>query len=122
MRDLVEGLDHLHKSLICHRDIKPQNILLDENNVAKFADFGSSDFIKAANDDYFTDSTGTYQFFAPEMLEREPRYSGRAADIWALGIVLYALTYNCVPFDDANETELFRKIKEESLGLAAHPR
>ena len=60
MRDLVEGLDHLHKSEICHRDIKPMNILLDQNNVCKIADFGSSDFFKVPGDDTFKDSVGTY--------------------------------------------------------------
>lgn len=70
MRDLVEGLDHLHKSEICHRDIKPMNILVDQNNVCKFADFGSSDFFKAPGDDMFKDSVGTYQFFSPEMCDR----------------------------------------------------
>ena len=53
MRDLTEGLDHLHKSKICHRDIKPMNILVDQNNVCKFADFGASDFFKNNSSDIF---------------------------------------------------------------------
>ena len=40
-------------------------------------------------------------------------YSGCAADIWALGVTLYALTYNTLPFDNENETELFRMIRED---------
>ena len=42
-------------------------------------------------------------------------YSGNAADIWALGVTLYALTYNTLPFDNENETELFRIIRQDEL-------
>ena len=114
MRDLIEGLDHLHKSEICHRDIKPMNILVDQNNVVMFSDFGSSDFFKSSDNDFFTDEAGTYEFMAPEMCDSEiTRYSGTKADIWALGIVLYAMTFNVLPFDTKegeNETHLFNKI------------
>ena len=116
MRDLTEGLDHLHKSKICHRDIKPMNILVDQNNVCKFADFGASDFFKNNNSDIFQDSVGTYQFFSPEMCNPEVTdYSGRAADIWALGITLFAMTFNVLPFDKENETDLFQHILNDEL-------
>ena len=116
MRDLVEGLDHLHQSQICHRDIKPMNILLDQNNVCKLADFGASDFFRNPGSDTFSDSVGTYQFFSPEMCDETiDLYSGCAADVWALGVTLYALTYNTLPFDNENETELFRIIRQEEL-------
>ena len=42
MRDLIIGLDFIHQHSVIHRDIKPQNIMLDENGKAKFADFGAS--------------------------------------------------------------------------------
>ena len=95
MRDLTEGLHHLHTSEICHRDIKPANILLDQDNVAKFADFGSSDFFKTPGIDTFTNSVGTYHFFSPLMCSPDvPAFSGKAADVWALGVTLYTLTFN----------------------------
>ena len=116
MRDLTEGLSDLHDSEICHRDIKPMNILLDQDNVAKFADFGSSDFFKKPGDDTFNDSVGTYHFFSPLMCTPEvPAFSGKAADVWALGISLYAMTFLKLPFDSDNENELFRYIREDEL-------
>mmetsp|Transcript_25254 Transcript_25254/g.31619 ORF Transcript_25254/g.31619 Transcript_25254/m.31619 type:complete len:82 (+) Transcript_25254:63-308(+) len=79
-----------------------------------FADFGSSDYFKSCDNDFFSDEAGTYEFFAPEMCDSSvTRYSGTKADIWALGIVLFAMTYNVLPFDTAegeNETDLFNKI------------
>ena len=70
------------------------NILLDQNNVCKLADFGESCFFKQADDDTFKDSVGTYQFFSPEMCDpMVAQYSGRGADIWALGATLYAMTF-----------------------------
>jgi serine/threonine protein kinase len=52
---------------IVHRDIKPQNILVNKNNVAKFIDFGRSVQLKSSNDK-LKGSEGTYHFMAPEML------------------------------------------------------
>ena len=44
-----------------------------------------------------------------------PAFSGKAADVWALGITLYAMTFNKLPFDGENENELFRAIREDEL-------
>ena len=62
-----------------------------------------------AADDTFSDSVGTFQFFVPEMCTREiSEYSGRGADIWATGIVLFALAFNKLPFESEDTSELFR--------------
>lgn len=58
MRDLVIGLEYLHSNGVLHRDIKPQNIMLDENGKAKYADFGAS-MIMESDDDTCTDQCGT---------------------------------------------------------------
>ena len=62
--------------------------------MCKIADFGSSDFFKVPGDDTFKDSVGTYQFFSPEMCDSMvDQFSGCAADIWALGATLFAMTF-----------------------------
>ena len=79
--------------------------------MCKIADFGESCFFKAPGDDNFKDSVGTYQFFSPEMCDTMvTNYSGRAADIWALGATLYAMTYGKLPYDSEDNNALFQMI------------
>jgi len=63
----------VHKRNIIHRDIKPQNIMLDENGIAKIGDFGSALKLKDENDSV-QNTIGTYQFFSPECCERNYNY------------------------------------------------
>jgi [calcium/calmodulin-dependent protein kinase] kinase len=68
MRDLVIGLQYCHLNNVCHRDIKPQNILVDCNGSCKLADFGSASFLTAESDQ-LKDQVGTMAFFSPEMCD-----------------------------------------------------
>lgn len=106
-RDLVQGLQYLHEQNIVHRDIKPMNILLHQSGVANYADFGSAEFITTDNDT-LCGTEGTYHFFSPELCDPNVNeYSAKAADIWALGVTLYCMVYNKLPFDADNELEIF---------------
>jgi [calcium/calmodulin-dependent protein kinase] kinase len=100
-----------------HRDIKPQNILFDDKGKAKLADFGVASFVTNDNDTLFK-MEGTYNFMAPELVSKNglgSGYSGRAADIWALGITFYSFVYYETPFkgDPANAMELFDQIEKK---------
>lgn len=109
MQDCLKGLQYLHESAsIVHRDIKPQNILLCESTgegiSAKLCDFGVSE--KFESSDIMTKTAGTYHFFPPECCDPEiEEYSGKQADIWALGITLYCLIFNQLPFWDFDNQE-----------------
>lgn len=102
-RDCILGLDYLHENKIVHRDIKPQNIMLDEFGKAKYADFGASKII--VENDMFEDHVGTYTFLAPECFSTEA-YSATKADIWALGITIFALTYSTLPYFGNTDPEI----------------
>ena len=84
--------------------------MLDENGKAKYADFGAS-LLFENDDDMVGGTAGTITFLAPECVNPSVKqYSGRAADIWALGITLFAFTFNQIPFFDDNEMEIFNLI------------
>lgn len=79
--------------------------MLDENGKAKFADFGSAVILK--ENDLFSDVVGTQYFQAPECCDPEiKQYSGKAADIWALGVTLYSLLFNKLPFWGESDIEI----------------
>ncbi|CDW72187.1 protein kinase domain containing protein [Stylonychia lemnae] len=96
---IASGLDYLHYEGIIHCDLKPLNILLDENNIAKIADFGVSQ--KPKDGDLMSNSKGTFEFLSPELVQMTPKsdkISGKAIDLWAFGLIIYCMTFNDLPF------------------------
>ena len=106
-KQLINTLQYIHSNNIVHRDIKPDNILLDLDNTIKLCDFGVSKIIPPGQ--LINDSCGTPAFIAPEILLDVP-YNPYATDIWSSGVVLYAMVTGFFPFRGINETQLHENI------------
>lgn len=98
-KQVVLAIYHLHKHGIVHRDIKDENIIVNEFGVIKLIDFGSAGYVKLGPFDVFV---GTIDYASPEVLRGE-KYEGKPQDIWALGILLYTMIYKENPFYNVDE-------------------
>nr|XP_042901632.1 serine/threonine-protein kinase Nek8 isoform X2 [Parasteatoda tepidariorum] len=109
---MVYTLQHVHGKLILHRDLKSQNILLNEKqNVIKIGDFGISKVLTSKSKAYTV--VGTPCYISPELCEGKPY--NQKSDIWALGCVLYELMTLKRPFDAATLPALIMKIMKGSF-------
>mmetsp|Transcript_100491 Transcript_100491/g.199573 ORF Transcript_100491/g.199573 Transcript_100491/m.199573 type:complete len:688 (-) Transcript_100491:346-2409(-) len=101
---VTRGLQYLHGRKIVHRDMKPENLLVDHEDVLKIADFGWC----ADSSVRRTTFCGTPDYLAPEMLEG-PGHDHRL-DIWSLGVLLYEMVVGRPPFQSTNHALLISKI------------
>ncbi|KAK0543691.1 hypothetical protein OC846_006326 [Tilletia horrida] len=104
---LCLAVAYIHDRGIVHRDLKLENVLLDEMCNVKLGDFGfTREYERRKLMDTFCGTTG---YAAPEMLAGK-KYTGQEVDIWSLGIILYALVTGSLPFDDDDEDVMRLKI------------
>lgn len=94
---------------VAHLDIKPENILIDGNGIARFGDFGVSKFVKKKKD-WISDLKGTPMYQPPETWLSQ-KFRAFQVDIWSLGITLFYFQSGKLPFD-ANDTNELRKLAE----------
>jgi MAP/microtubule affinity-regulating kinase len=118
-RQIVEGLKFCHQRCITHRDIKLENVLLDEKGVVKLIDFGFSTCIP--NDRKIKIFCGTPSYMAPEIV-RKTEYCGPPADIWALGVLLFTCLTGQFPYRGATDEELYDKICRSAYNPPASQR
>lgn len=104
IKDVSAGLAYLHKMDIVHRDIKPDNILRNDQGVYVISDFGLSQKMRstlrkasARNNNNNNSISGTVGYMAPEMFSAKPN-AVKATDIWALGATIYEVITGEMPF------------------------
>ena len=95
--DILAGLAAIHEAGIIHRDIKPQNVLIGRDGVARVADFGIARLGEDAGLTTAGTVMGTAAYMAPEQAEAQPLV--HATDLYAVGIVLYEMLTGRLPFD-----------------------
>ncbi|KAG0362263.1 hypothetical protein BG005_006249 [Podila minutissima] len=98
-KQIVECVSYLNAKGICHRDIKDENIVIDNDFVVKLIDFGSAVIIPRPQGKLFDRFYGTINYASPEILKGE-KYRAESAEVWSLGILLYTILYGEVPFND----------------------
>ena len=108
--DICRGLIAAHEQNIIHRDIKPQNILLTTDQIAKISDFGVARILEASTD-YAGTITGTRRYMAPEQYEGNYDYR---VDLYSTGLILYEMFMGKFPFRGKTQDEIqVRKQSEE---------
>ncbi|PON74568.1 Calcium/calmodulin-dependent/calcium-dependent protein kinase [Parasponia andersonii] len=109
-QQLISAVDFCHSRGVSHRDLKPDNLLLDENGDLKISDFGLSALPEQLrNDGLLHTQCGTPAYVAPEVL-RKKGYDGPKADIWSCGVILFVLLAGFLPFQDENIMKMYRKV------------
>jgi len=106
-KQICRGLKYAHSRNIIHRDIKPQNILIDKNNVCRLTDFGIAKIFAETNITMTGMAVGTPEYMSPEQAEGDEL--DEQTDIYSLGIVIYEMLTKKPPFTGSNPVAIAYK-------------
>ncbi|KNC74957.1 CAMK/CAMKL protein kinase, partial [Sphaeroforma arctica JP610] len=106
MRQIMSAIAYCHKGHVVHRDIKPDNVMLDEDMNVKLADWGFSNI----STDLLSTHCGTPYYASPELF-RPHAYLGPPSDVWACGVLLYYMYVGKLPFRQDPIKEYIKKAK-----------
>jgi serine/threonine protein kinase/tetratricopeptide (TPR) repeat protein len=114
VRVLAQAIHAAHQAGIVHRDLKPSNVLFSADGVPKITDFGLAKRLEAENVQTLTGQVmGTPSYMAPEQARGQTKAVGPAADIYALGAILYEMLTGRPPFKGESPTETIRQVIDD---------
>ena len=114
---IINGVEYIFSQGIAHRDLKPENLLLNKNNIIKIIDFGLSNFFDGEHN--LITPCGSPCYASPEMVSGN-KYNGFNIDIWATGIILFAMVCGYLPFEHSDKDKLFEQILKAKLDFPDH--
>ena len=100
-KQIISSVAYMHRNNLVHRDIKDENIVINESFHIKLIDFGSTAYMVKGKK--FATFCGTLDYCSPDVLLGN-KYFGPELDVWTCGIALYTLVFSENPFVDAEET------------------
>ena len=122
-KQLIEGVSYLHSLGVAHRDLKPENLLMDLEGHLKITDFGVSDVFKTCWESKAHLSKGicgSAPYIAPEEFKNK-EYDATKVDVWACGIIYYALVFHGIPWEVATEKDPHYRHYLEHRGVKFEP-
>ena len=107
---IITTLDYIHKKNIIHRDLRPENILINNNGYIKLSEFT---FSKKLNNNLTYSICGSPEYYSPEMVNKSGY--NKSIDFWQLGILLYEMLSGKTPFYDSDPVIIYKKIIKRTI-------